>query len=63
MKDKNGLELIVGSAVVVPDPRGDDLWSHSFQGVVRDLRCEYAIVEDGDGDCWEVETARLEGTI
>lgn len=59
--DKNGIELYVGVDVDVPPPTSDDLWNFEFTGTVVKIDKEnnYAIVEDGDGDCWCVEFNRL----
>jgi hypothetical protein len=60
--DKNGVELFVGVDVAVPSPTSEDQWNFEFSGVVIELDKVngYAVVEDGDGDCWCVEFERLE---
>ena len=60
--DKNGVEVYVGVDVEVPSPTSEDQWNFEFVGVVKELDREngYAVVEDGDGDCWCVEFERLE---
>ena len=60
--DKNGVEVYVGADVEVPSPTTEDQWNFEFVGTVTELRTDdgYAIVEDGDGDCWCVEFERLE---
>jgi hypothetical protein len=60
--DKNGDELFVGVDVSVPSPTSEDQWNFEFSGVVikLDKVNAYAVVEDGDGDCWCVEFERLE---
>ena len=60
--DKNGVEVYVGANVEVPSPTTEDQWNFEFVGTVIELRTDdgYAIVEDGDGDCWCVEFERLE---
>jgi hypothetical protein len=60
--DKNGVELYIGADVEVPIPTSEDQWSFEFVGQVKELDKvnNYAIVEDGDGDCWCVEFERLE---
>ena len=62
LSDKNGVELYVGVDVEVPSPTGEDQWNFEFVGVVKKLDKVngYAVVEDGDGDCWCVEFERLE---
>lgn len=49
----------VGDEVQVPEPLTDDLYNHSFVGVIADFRGENAIVEDGDSNCYEIEIDRL----
>lgn len=49
----------VGDEVEVPEPNETDLHNHSFVGTIIDFRHEYAVVEDGDGNCWEIEVDRL----
>jgi hypothetical protein len=60
--DKNGVEVYVGVDVEVPSPTSEDQWSFEFVGVVKELDTTngYAVIEDGDGDCWYVEFERLE---
>ena len=60
--DKNGVELYVGADVEVPSPTSEDQWVFEFVGQVKELDKinNYAIVEDGDGDCRCVEFERLE---
>lgn len=49
----------LGDEVVVPDPNDDDLHQHSFVGTIKDIKDDIATVEDGDGDCWDIEIDRL----
>jgi hypothetical protein len=60
--DKNGVELYVGADVDVPSPTYNDQWNFEFVGVVIEINKTdgYAVIEDGDGDCWCVEFERLE---
>lgn len=52
--------LMVGSIVIVPEPAGfEDLWNHTFEGVVVDIWDEVATVEDGDRAAWDVDIERL----
>lgn len=61
MKDKNGVSLKVGDAVLTDEPIiGDDLFNHSFVGVVDGFRGEYVSILDGDGYYFEIEPNRLE---
>jgi hypothetical protein len=57
---ENLAEIKVGSFVLVPDPNETDIHNHEFQGVVVNIKGEYATVEDGDGDCFDIEIKRLE---
>lgn len=57
---ENLMEIQVGSFVLVPDPNESDIHNHEFLGVVVSIRGEYATVEDGDGDCFDIEIERLE---
>ena len=57
---ENLMENQVGSFVLVPDPNESDIHNHEFLGVVVSIRGEYATVEDGDGDCFDIEIERLE---
>lgn len=59
--DINGNEIYVGADVDVPAPDKNDLWNFEFTGTVIKLdngqgNC---VVEDMDGDCWDVEPERL----
>ena len=60
MKDKNGNNLSVGDYVMVPPPSGSDQWNFDFEGIIIEFREDDAVVEDSDGDCWCVESNRLE---
>jgi len=53
-------DIKVGSFVLVPNPNETDIHNHEFLGVVVGIRGEYATVEDGDGDCFDIEIDRLE---
>ena len=58
--DMNGVELYVGADVEMPTPNDEDLWNYEFEGVVTGTRGNgLVMVEDGDGDVWEVEPNRL----
>lgn len=61
-KDKNGKIIKFGSAVIVPDPDGTDIHTHSFVGLIVEARGDNVIVEDNVGDCFEIEPERLEIT-
>ena len=58
--DKNGDELYVGADVNVPTPTVEDQWNFEFTGSIIKFEADYCVVEDLDGDCWCVETERLE---
>ena len=45
--------------VEVPDPNDSDIHNHSFVGTVIDIVDCIATVEDGDGDCFDIEVWRL----
>jgi hypothetical protein len=53
-------EFQVGDFVLVPDPNESDIHNHEFLGVIKLIRGEYATIEDGDGDCFDIELDRLE---
>lgn len=39
--------------------RNGDLFNHDFTGTVKDHRHGNIVVEDQDGDCWEVEPSQV----
>jgi len=49
----------IDDEVEVPEPNETDLHNHSFVGTIIDFRGDNAIVEDGDGNTFEIETDRL----
>ena len=49
----------VGESVEVPEPNDSDIHNHSFVGTIVNFRNGNAVVEDGDGDCFEIEVERL----
>jgi len=54
------MSLNVGDRVLVPEPTCSDIWLHEFQARVDELTTQaYARVVDQDGDCWDVDPARL----
>ena len=55
----NQLELQIGDSVEVPDPDDSDIHNHSFVGTIVGFKGEYAVVEDGDCDCFDIEFERL----
>jgi hypothetical protein len=57
LESMGGFEI--GDEVEVPDPNETDLHQHSFVGTIIDFRGENAIVEDSEGDCFEIESDRL----
>ena len=59
--DKNGEELFVGADVDVPTPTSEDQWNFEFTGtIIKFDENGYCIVEDMDGDCFAIESERLE---
>jgi hypothetical protein len=60
---ESGLErketFSIGESVEVPDPNDSDIHNHSFVGTIVNFRNGYAVVEDGDGDCFDIEVERL----
>jgi hypothetical protein len=62
LKDKNGSEIHMKDFVEVPDPTTDDLWEHSFVGIVISTTRGDGIitVRDTADDCWDVEASRVE---
>ena len=52
-------EFEMGDSVEVPDPNDSDIHNHSFVGTIVGFRGELATVEDGDGDCFDIEVERL----
>ena len=58
--DKNGELLFIGADVDVPSPTSEEQWNFEFTGTIIEIKDDYCIVEDSDGDCWCVEPERLE---
>ena len=59
--DKNGKLIDNGSTVEAPDPDETDIHQHSFVGTVVGVRgINLLTVEDGDGNCFDIEANRLE---
>jgi hypothetical protein len=60
---ENGLErkptFSLRETVEVPEPNDSDIHNHSFVGIIIDFRNGNAVVEDGDGDYFEIEVERL----
>jgi hypothetical protein len=56
---ENLTEIKVGSFVLVPEPNDSDIHNNEFLGVVVGFKGEYVIVEDSDGDCFDIEIERL----
>lgn len=58
--------LSIGDNVLMPDPKDDgtDSWNHEFSGQIYHIQevdgIIYAVVEDGDGDYFEIEAERLQ---
>jgi len=52
-------ELNIGDSVLVPEPNGSDIHMHEFSGYIKSFRGDNAVIEDGDGNCFEIEIERL----
>lgn len=51
--------LQVGDFVLVPEPDNTDIHNHEFTGEVIAITNGIVTVEDGDGDCFDIEIERL----
>lgn len=62
LKDKNSVEIHLKDPVEVPDAEPNDLWEHSFVGIVISTTRGDGIitVRDTADDCWDVEANRIE---
>ena len=61
MKNKHGLEIEVGTEIIMPDPEPNDIWQHSFTASVTDIISDKnIIVEDQDADMFEIDPNRIE---
>ena len=47
-------------SVIVKDPNINDLWNHSFSGTIIKVNKDSILVEDQDGDFFEVSKDQLE---
>lgn len=52
-------DFYVGAYVSVAPPEPGDLWIFEFSGIVLKVREDYCTVEDGEGNCWDVEFNKL----
>lgn len=53
-------DIKIGDVVIVPAPsEKDDIHSHSFLGSVKAI---VVVVEDQDGNCFDIDVARLSET-
>ncbi len=52
-------DFSIGDSVEVADPNDSDIHNHSFVGTIIYFRNGNAVVEDCDGDCFEIEVERL----
>jgi len=62
LKDKNKVIILEDDMVQVPEPNDSDIHTHEFVGTVIDLKGgsdNLVTVEDGDGDCFDIEAERL----
>lgn len=61
--DKRGCVLKEHDMVLMPDPdpKKGDAWQHgNFIGTIVSLNPDMIIVEDADGNCWDIEPGRVE---
>lgn len=58
--DKNGDEIYIGASVNVDSPDSDESWNFEFEGTIIEIRDDFAIVEDMDGDCFSVAFKKFE---
>lgn len=52
-------DFYLGAYVSVAPPEPGDLWIFEFSGIVLKVREDYCTVEDGEGNCWDVEFNKL----
>lgn len=52
-------DFYVGAYVSVAPPEPGDLWIFEFSGIVLKVKEDYCTVEDGEGNCWDVEFNKL----
>lgn len=50
----------INDVVLVSDPREGDLFNHSFIGMILELKENTVVVEDADGDCYELDYDQIE---
>lgn len=59
MKDSKGDEIEIGDFVIVPEPNDSDFHNYEFEGRVVSFHNEFVVVEDMDGDSYNIEPERL----
>lgn len=62
LTDKFGIAFRKGDTVIVPNPeKEDDTWVLSFTGTVLGVKegTRLIVIQDQDGDCWDIEPERL----
>lgn len=59
-RDRKGIFIQYFDTVEVPEPNDTDVHNHSFDGTVTGERNGNIIVEDGEGNSFEIEPERLE---
>lgn len=59
-KDKHGYILKQGDNVEMPKGNGGDMWTYAFVGSIKEFSSGYAVVTDGDDNCFTIECERLE---
>ena len=52
-------DFYVGAYVSVAPPEPGDLWIFEFSGIILNIREDYCTVEDGEGNCWDVDFNKL----
>lgn len=55
-------DLVVGMAVSV-QRKDDDLFQHDFIGRIHSHRNGNVVVEDQEGDCWEVDSSQCSADV
>lgn len=61
-KSLDGVEIFIGSTVVLPEPNETDQWNHgNFSAIVEDCddKTGDLLVIDAEGDYWAVEPDRV----
>ena len=59
MLDKHGMLIGKGFLVESPEPNDSDIFDHAFVGTVKGFHDKYVVVEDQEGDCFDLEPERI----